>query len=80
MCRCFIRDPVFVQIYKASYFNINFTDDNAMDKLEDLWVSNEYKLPTFCSNGYDHYLGMLKGCFCFVVNIIEKHVNLLFYN
>lgn len=64
MCRCSLGHPEFVQRYKASYFNISYKNDNELDKLEDFWISCDYKLPSFCSNGYDHYLGMNKECFC----------------
>ena len=64
LCRCCLGHPEFVQRYRASYFNINYKNDNEIDKLEDFWVSHEYKIPSFCSNGYDHYLGMEKNCLC----------------
>lgn len=64
MCRCCLGHPELVQRYRASYFGINYKNDNEIDKLEDFWISCEYKLPSFCSNGYDHYLGISKDCFC----------------
>lgn len=65
MCRCSLGHPEFVQRYRSSYFSYTYSDDNGLDKLEDFWLSNEYKMPNFCSNGYDHYLGMDKECeFC----------------
>lgn len=64
MCRCSLGHPEFVQRYKASYFNIHYKNNNELDKLEDFWISQEYRLPEFCSNRYDHYLGMSKDCFC----------------
>ena len=64
MCRCSLGNPEFVQRYRANYFSINYKNDNELDKLEDFWISCEYKLPLFCSNGYDHYLGIDKKCFC----------------
>lgn len=64
MCRCFMGHPEFIQRYRSSYFNMNYENDNQMDKLEDFWISYEYKLPLFCSHGYDHYLGMNKNCYC----------------
>ena len=45
------------------YSKIHYSHNNELDKLEDFWLSNEYKLPNFCSNGYNHYLGMYKDCF-----------------
>jgi hypothetical protein len=64
ICRCCLGHPELIQRYRSSYFNINYKNDNQIDKLEDFWISREYKLPAFCSNGYDHYLGMNKLCFC----------------
>ena len=63
MCRDSIGHPDFIQRYKSSYFSYNYSDNNGLDKLEDFWLCNEYKLPNFCSNGYNHYLGMCKDCF-----------------
>jgi hypothetical protein len=63
LCRCSVGHPEFLQRYKSSYFSYNYYDNNELDKLEDFWLSCEYKLPNFCSNGYDHYLGMCKNCF-----------------
>ena len=64
MCRCSLGDPDFVQRYRASYFSHNFHNNNIeLDKLEDFWISKDYKLPAFCSNRYDHYLGCNKSCF-----------------
>jgi hypothetical protein len=64
MCRSSLGHPEFVQRYRASYFSYNFKYDNEIDKLEDFWISCDYKIPNFCSNGYDHYLGMDNNCFC----------------
>jgi hypothetical protein len=64
MCRSSLGHPDFVQRYRANYFSINYKNDNELDKLEDFWISCEYKLPVFCSNGYDHYLGICKNCSC----------------
>lgn len=64
MCRCSLGHPELIQRYRSSYFSINYKNDNEIDKLEDFWISCEYKLPSFCSDGYDHYLGMNKNCFC----------------
>lgn len=63
MCRCSLGHPEFTQRYRDSYFNAYHKDDNGLDKLEDFWVSHEYKIPEFCSNGYDHYLGLDNICF-----------------
>jgi len=62
MCRCCLGHPEFVQRYRANYFTINYKNENQLDKLEDFWISSEYKLPTFCSNEYDHYLGIKHDC------------------
>lgn len=64
MCRCSLGHPEFIQRYKSSYFNGSYKNNNKLDKLEDFWISCDYKLPLFCSNGYDHYLGIKKICFC----------------
>ena len=63
MCRCSLGDPEFLQRYRSSYFNYQYKDGNELDKLEDFWLSAEYKLPNFCSNEYKHYLGLNKNCF-----------------
>jgi hypothetical protein len=63
MCRCNLGHPEFIQRYRASYFNaFPNKNDNELDKLEDFWISKEYKLPLFCCNGYNHYLGMKNEC------------------
>lgn len=62
MCRCCLGDPDFIQRYRASYFFYNYKNDNELDKLEDFWISKDYRLPSFCSNRYDHYLGCNKYC------------------
>ena len=62
MCRCSLGDPDFIQRYRASYFFYNYKNDNELDKLEDFWISKDYRLPSFCSNRYDHYLGCNKYC------------------
>jgi Ring finger domain len=64
ICRCSIGHPDFVQRYHDSYFSTNYRGENQFDKLEDFWISKDYKLPCFCSNGYNHYLGFDKECFC----------------
>jgi hypothetical protein len=63
MCRCSLGHPDFIQRYKASYFTEPYRDDNEIDKLEDFWLSKDYKLPFYCSNSYDHYLGCERTCF-----------------
>jgi len=63
MCRCSLGHPEFVQRYRASYFSYNYKNSNELDKLEDFWLSHEYKLPEFCNNGYNHYLGFNNRCF-----------------
>lgn len=62
MCRCSLGHPDFIQRYRSSYFSYQYSDNNELDKLEDFWLSNEYKLPEFCSNNYDHYLGVNRDC------------------
>ena len=63
MCRCSLGEPEFMQRYRSTYYHYNHKDDNALDKLEDFWLSIEYKIPNLCSNKYDHYLGLHKNCF-----------------
>ena len=63
MCRCSLGHPEFDQRYRSSYFNCNHSNDNELDKLEDFWLTKDYKLPVFCSHGYNHYLGLNKNCF-----------------
>jgi hypothetical protein len=62
LCRCSLGHPDLEQRYRSSYFSYNFKNDNELDKLEDFWLTKDYKLPTFCSNGYNHYLGIKHGC------------------
>ncbi len=64
MCRCSLGHPDFVQRYRASYFSSNYENDNEFDKLEDFWISINYRIPLFCSNGYNHYLGIKNNCYC----------------
>ncbi len=64
VCRSFIGHPDFIQRYRASYFNIHHKNDNEIDKLEDFWISHECRIPAFCSNGYNHYIGMNNHCIC----------------
>lgn len=63
MCRCSLGHPEFIQRYRSSYFSYQYKDDNQLDKLEDFWLSNDFQLPEFCSNGYKHYLGCNSECF-----------------
>jgi hypothetical protein len=63
ICRCSLGHPEFDQRYRSSYFNCNHSNDNELDKLEDFWLTKDYKLPVFCSHGYNHYLGLNKNCF-----------------
>ena len=64
MCRCSLGHPDFVQRYRDSYFSVNYENENELDKLEDFWISQNYKLPLFCSNDYKHYLGIKNNCWC----------------
>jgi hypothetical protein len=64
ICRCSIGYPEFVQRYRSSYYSYNnLHDENQLDKLEDFWLCQDYKLPDFCDNGYNHYLGLNSNCF-----------------
>lgn len=62
MCRSFLGHPDIEQRYRATYFGIQYRGDSELDKLEDFWLTKDYKLPAFCSNQYDHYLGMRSDC------------------
>lgn len=62
MCRCSLGHPEFSERYRSSYFNSSHSNDNELDKLEDFWLTKDYKLPIFCSDRYDHYLGMSNNC------------------
>ncbi|MFY7728215.1 MAG: RING finger protein [Flavobacterium sp.] len=62
MCRSFLGHPEFEQRYRATYFGVQYREDLELDKLEDFWLTKDYKLPTFCSNQYNHYLGMQTDC------------------
>jgi hypothetical protein len=63
MCRCSLGHPVFMRRYSSNYYDYQYKDDNMLDKLEDFWLTIEYNLPHFCTNGYEHYLGLRKECF-----------------
>lgn len=63
ICRRKVEHPHFVRRYKSSYFSTNKLNV-PLDKLEDFWLSFEYSLPAYCSNGYDHYLGIMRECNC----------------
>lgn len=63
MCRSSLGHPEFEERYRSNYFSSGYKDDNKLDKLEDFWITKDYKLPTFCSNRYDHFLGLNKNCF-----------------
>lgn len=63
LCRASLGYPNFGNRYKYNYFNfIGGGNSNELDKLEDFWLNNEYQIPYFCINGYDHYLGVDKEC------------------
>jgi hypothetical protein len=64
MCRSSLGHPDLKQRYKYSYFDISYKCENGLDKLEDFWLSCEYKLPEYCGNNMDHYLGMKQNCKC----------------
>ena len=63
ICRCSLGYQRFYNRYRSNYEDIQNEHDNELDKLEDFWLSIEYKIPYFCSNGYDHYLGIKKDCY-----------------
>lgn len=76
MCRHSLGHQELIQRYRSSYYDYNFKDDNGLDKLEDFWVTHEYRLPMFCSNEYNHYLGMNNNCH--ICNIYRKKGELLY--
>jgi hypothetical protein len=76
LCRCSLGHPDLEQRYRSSYFSYNFKNDNELDKLEDFWLSKDYRLPNFCSNRYDHYLGLDK--FCFICKSYREKGDLLY--
>ena len=63
LCRSSLGHPDFIQRYRSNYFSFQYSNDNQLDKLEDFWISCEYRLPEFCSNNYDHYLGLDNFCY-----------------
>lgn len=72
MCRSNLGHPEFIQRYQASYFSFeeeHVSDSRetksakGLDRLEDFWISCDCKIPSFCSHGYDHFLGIDKHCF-----------------
>jgi len=63
MCRCSLGYPRFYIRYRSNYEDMSNGHDNELDKLEDFWLSIDYKIPYFCCNGYNHYLGMNKDCY-----------------
>lgn len=63
ICRCSLCYPLIVQRYRDSYFSdYRSKNENELDKLEEFWISQEYKLPRLCSSEYKHYLGCDKSC------------------
>jgi hypothetical protein len=62
ICRCSLGYPIFEQRYRSSYYDFISRNNNELDKLEDFWLSFEYKTPHFCNNDYTHYLGTKKNC------------------
>lgn len=62
MCRCILDYFKSDQRYRSTYLDIQYKDDSELDKLEDFWLTKDYKFPSFCSNKYNHYLGMCATC------------------
>ena len=56
MCRASLGYPEMFERYVYSY-----DKNNELDKLEDYWLSKEFRMPAFCSSG-NHYLGMKNNC------------------
>ena len=56
MCRASLGYPEMFERYLYSYDR-----NNSLDKLEDYWLSKEFRMPEFCSSG-KHYLGMKNNC------------------
>lgn len=59
LCRRCLGHP---QLYDNPTNNNSTT--NGLDELEDFWNSYRYRLPIYCSNQYNHYLGMMNDCLC----------------
>lgn len=57
LCRCGLGCPDLFQRY--DYFN-----GNALDLLENFWLSKDFMTPEFCSSWteHSHYVGMKKDC------------------
>ena len=56
MCRSNLGYPEMFERYNYSY-----DKNTSLDRLEDYWVSKEFRMPGFCSFG-KHYLGMKNNC------------------
>lgn len=62
MCRCSLGHTEIMERYRSSYFDTYDNDTNGLDRLEDFWITKDCRLPFFCGNGYDHYLGNNNIC------------------
>ena len=64
ICRCSLGRHNITHRYRSSYnsYHSNESHVNGLDKLEDYLLTHDLILPSFCSNHYDHYLGVKKDC------------------
>jgi Ring finger domain len=56
MCRTVISNYLFHDKYNIK------KNMNTLDYLENFWITKDYEVPTYCSNKYNHYLGMNNSC------------------
>ena len=56
MCRSNLGYPEMFERY-----NYIYDKNTSLDRLEDYWISKEFRMASFCSFG-KHYLGMKKKC------------------
>lgn len=62
MCRSRLGYPDIFVRYKNNFYDCENGENNLLDKLEDFWITKEYRIPDYCFNGQDHYLGMKNTC------------------
>ena len=56
MCRSMTEKFMFYTKYNIK------RDMSTLDYLENFWLSKDYDIPMYCSNKYNHYLGMKPNC------------------
>jgi hypothetical protein len=60
MCRKYLGGEIYEMTKRYNVFNE--TRVNYLDRIEDFWLCKDFYLIVPCSNGYDHAVGMKKGC------------------